>query len=394
MKKILLLLFLFGFTLIDNSAIFARAKNPLKKITTAHFLQVAKLKEQPQVEAGITKSPILNIGIFPDEPPISYVSRSGEYRGIAVDIWEEIATLLQLKYKYTPVHTTYEQAIRDLAAGKYDLLVGPVSVTHERIKLIDYSRPYFLNKVGVAVKDKKVNFFTTISSIFGITLLILIISFFVCFIIFSHVFWLYERDKCKQVSKNYRDGIKEAMWTTITSFLRDVLYDPKSTGARIVLGFWLLLSVIFMATISAVVTATLTYSLTQGYAPFEHVSDLNNKLIGVEKDTADVQIALEFGAKVYQQDTTYLSLQSLSTGYVNGVVGDYFLMHTIIRTHPELKVHMSNLILSNDEYAFAIRNGNKLRKDIDTYLTMLQDKGFTAAICKQYISAQIHSCEF
>ena len=340
------------------------------------------------------QQPVIRVGVFPSAAPISYVDNNGRYQGIAVKIWQEIADQLGLAYKYVPIRTTYDQSVIDLAAGKYDLIVGPLSVTHERLKLVDYSRPYFLNKIGLVVRDEKVNFFSTIRSIFGITLIILTSLFLIAFIVFSHIFWIYERGKCKQVSKNYSDGIREAMWTTITSFLRDVLYDPKTTGARVVLGFWLLLSVIFMAAISALVTATLTYSLTQQHTPFKKMSDLNNRVIAVEEGTIDAQTALRAGAKIHPEKTLYAALQSLSAGEVEGVVDDYFLAEGMIKKYPELKVHLSNLILSNDEYAFAMPDGSKLKKAIDLELTKLQDKGFTKAICRKYITGQIHSCEF
>ncbi len=336
----------------------------------------------------------LRVGVFPDTPPISFVDQNQHYHGVAVSMWEEIAARLSLKYSYIPIHSSYDQAVLDLAAGKYDILVGPVSVTHKRLQIISYSRPFFLNKMGLVVKKERVNFFTTIGSIFGATLLVLLVIFLVSFVIFSHVFWLCERGKCKQVSKNYINGIKEAMWTTITSFLRDVLYDPKSTGARVVLGFWLLLSVIFMATISAVVTATLTYSLTQHHAPFEQVSDLNNRLVGVQSASANTAVAMRTGAKVQELGSLYHALQELAAGRLDGVVGDYFLVQALIKSHHELNLRMSRLILTNDEYAFALPKGSKLKQPIDIELTNLQDKGFAAAICKEYLYGDFHSCEF
>lgn len=345
------------------------------------------------LSVGFAKSPILNVGVIADAEPIAYVNHAGQYDGVAVMLWKEIAKELNYQYRFIPIKTTYNQAIHDLAKKKYDVLVGAISVIHDRVKLVDYSRPFFLNQIGIAVHQQHLTFLDTLQLSFGRTVLIIFILFIVFLLIFSHLFWYFEKDSCRQVSKTYRRGIGEAIWTTVSSFLRDVLYDPKNTSARVVLGFWLLLSVIFISVVTAIITATLTYNLQAERQYFKNAVDLNNKLVGVQQGTSSENLLMKFGAKIKSYPREISALEALNQGEVEGVVGDYFILKRLIKKNSNLKLRMSSLKLIYDEYAFPVPYGSPYLKAINLEITRLQDYDFSNAICRRYLAEDAQNCK-
>ena len=98
------------------------------------FLAPFYLKAEPS-------SP-LKVGIFLESPPFSYRDKNGAYVGAAVGIFKHIAKELKWSYEFIPLKPDFNEGTRRLAQGEFDLLIGAMSITYERYKLVDFSFPF------------------------------------------------------------------------------------------------------------------------------------------------------------------------------------------------------------------------------------------------------------
>jgi len=93
-------------------------------------------------------------------PPWAYVEK-GEYKGITVDTMREIAKIEGLKLEFRDL--PWPSLIPALSAGKIDILVSSLRVTHERDKVIDYTIPFFEERDQVLVlEDSDLNIATAL----------------------------------------------------------------------------------------------------------------------------------------------------------------------------------------------------------------------------------------
>lgn len=82
----------------------------------------------------------VRVGLTGDYRPFSIKDSAGKFEGIDVDMAESLAKGLGVKLEIVP--TTWPTLMADLAAQKYDVGMGGISVTLERAKTAYFSAPF------------------------------------------------------------------------------------------------------------------------------------------------------------------------------------------------------------------------------------------------------------
>ena len=154
---------------------------------------------------------VLRVGVVPGEP--FAIITNNQYRGIAIDIWELLAQNLNIKYQFVPMSEHTDDDVRQLAQGKVDLLIGPIIPTKERAALVDFTKPFYLNQIGIVVPAKKIPFFSTLLDVLSTSFSWMALSILLLFLLYLHIFWFFERRKNYMgVQTSYWPGIKTAFW--------------------------------------------------------------------------------------------------------------------------------------------------------------------------------------
>ena len=74
-------------------------------------------------------------------PPFTYKASSGEWTGFEVELGREICAAMERECDLAP--TGWSGIIPSLTSGKVDFILGSMSITEERDKVIDFSVPYY-----------------------------------------------------------------------------------------------------------------------------------------------------------------------------------------------------------------------------------------------------------
>lgn len=82
-------------------------------------------------------------------PPFSFVDTSNQVVGFDIDIGNEIAK--RLGVKGVAISTAWDGIIAGLLAGKYDSIIGSMTITPEREKAVDFVGPYYRSGRGIFV---------------------------------------------------------------------------------------------------------------------------------------------------------------------------------------------------------------------------------------------------
>lgn len=118
-------------------AIFAAVCLPL---TLAHADDLQKIEKAGKLSIALS-------GAF---PPFSFVDENNNVVGFDVDIGNAIAK--RLKVQPEIVTTAWDGIIAGLATGRYDAIIGSMSITEERKKAVDFVGPYYRSGLAVFVK--------------------------------------------------------------------------------------------------------------------------------------------------------------------------------------------------------------------------------------------------
>jgi ABC-type amino acid transport substrate-binding protein len=94
----------------------------------------------------------LSIGTYFVNPPFEYVS-GGQRIGFEVDLMNEIAARLSLAPVF--VDTQWETILQEMQAGRYDCIVGGITITPERRQMLAWSTPYMTTTLSLVVDSRR-----------------------------------------------------------------------------------------------------------------------------------------------------------------------------------------------------------------------------------------------
>ncbi len=333
----------------------------------------------------------VKIGVLTSSRPFAWTS-SGEFLGTSVDIFKQVQKRYNIPCKMMSAGANVAAALDSLAAGDFDVLVGPVSVTEDRHARFLFTRPYFLNHLSMAVvveSNSRLHAmlsalkepFLTVFPVLGGVILFMSLCFF-----------LFDR-KRGQGRGRFLSGFFEAFWEVIIILIQgEILKDTKSIGKRALVLIWLLLSIALLSMFIGTVTASLT-NFNENEKSIVNLkrSDLESQKIVVVKGSVAEREVIRLGGvpvAVKDRDQAY---KILMQGEVFGYVDDFLLLKNLVHQCPKAK--MTRLNIKNDEVAFAIRKDRKgLLEKFNAVITNMQDTGTAESICRTHLGSDAVLC--
>jgi polar amino acid transport system substrate-binding protein len=99
---------------------------------------------------GSSATKVLRVGLDDTYPPMEYKDEAGNFAGFDIEMSKEIGKRLGVEVQYVP--TAWTAIFNGLSADKYDCIISSLSITEDRKKSLDYTRPYISNNQVIAVK--------------------------------------------------------------------------------------------------------------------------------------------------------------------------------------------------------------------------------------------------
>ena len=121
-----------GSSSTQYAAVSAKAKNEHLEFMTIDSI----LKDE------IVQSGELRVGFESGYLPFEMTDKKGKFIGFDIDIPKEMAK--EMGVTFVPVNTQWEGIIPTLIQGKFDIIIGGMTITEERKKVIDFSAPYII----------------------------------------------------------------------------------------------------------------------------------------------------------------------------------------------------------------------------------------------------------
>ncbi|MBU4530489.1 MAG: transporter substrate-binding domain-containing protein [Hoeflea sp.] len=100
--------------------------------------------------ATIKEKGVMRIAMSGAYPPFNFVNEQNEVVGFDAAIGTEIAKRMGLEAEI--VTTAWDGIIGGLLANKFDAIVGSMSITEERLKVVDFVGPYYTTKRAIFTK--------------------------------------------------------------------------------------------------------------------------------------------------------------------------------------------------------------------------------------------------
>lgn len=133
-----------------NTSMNILRRSLLVGATALMGLSVAPMAASADELAEIKERGVLRIAMSGQYPPFNFVNEQNEVVGFDPAIGTEIAKRMGLEVEI--ITTAWDGIIGGLLANKYDAVVGSMSITEERDKVIDFVGPYYNTKRAIFTK--------------------------------------------------------------------------------------------------------------------------------------------------------------------------------------------------------------------------------------------------
>jgi ABC-type amino acid transport substrate-binding protein len=304
---------------------------------------------------------VLTIGVKSAAPFL--VQLGDEPEGLSVAFWQEVQEKEQMRYAYRNFDDI-ASLLSALEQGEVDMSINPITVSEERMHVLDFSQPFFIS--GTAMVHRRQSswmaFFDNLFSwrFFSAVGVLLAVIF-----IFGLLVWILERRKNPEQFKAGWRGVMDGFWWSAVTMTTVGYGDkaPVSTGGRVVGFIWMFTAILLISGLTAGVASALT------------VSSLENEVDSIEDlrrfKTATVagSSTEDFLDKYDLPDFTYASISEALDALENKTV-DYVIFdrpvlafHLKQRDNDQLVIDPQDL--KTDYYSFAFPKGNGLRNKLD-----------------------------
>jgi ABC-type amino acid transport substrate-binding protein len=113
------------------------------------FSAITTYSGNPQNQEFTTLKPkILTVATYFTNPPFEFINND-QQEGFEVDLISEIAKRLNLQVELK--NTRWESIIQELTENRYDLIMGAITITPTRQRLITFSEPYMTTTLSIVI---------------------------------------------------------------------------------------------------------------------------------------------------------------------------------------------------------------------------------------------------
>ena len=328
-------------------------------------------------------------------PPFVARGFDGKLRGLAIDIFKQVAIKNNWQYQFILVDGSVESLLNDLKNKKYDIVIGPISINFERMKIVDFSRPYYLSEEKLAIHRHTASPLKAVIDIIYSIPLGIFIYILVLLLVIAHIIWLSERHKNPEMPQKYLPGIIFSTWFFIAHFFKGgLLYRPKTNTARAILLIWLILALSIFLIATSTYTAYITARLVDSKQSIEDVAELVGVKIAYVQGHSYASFPKEVGAIGVPVATVEEALKMIKDRKVFGAIGDQIILASALNKSPNKDVVISTMRLRNDEFAFAFPENSPYLRPVNLAIVEMQDNGDMHSICETHVGNFNLNCEF
>jgi polar amino acid transport system substrate-binding protein len=313
----------------------------------------------------------LRVAVY-DAEPYGGKGSDGLYAGASVDLWRRAAEHLNWPYQLTLVPQMGD-VLSGLEDGSYDVAIGAITITPERLARVDFSYPTHRSGVAVAFMrrtgaDAALRQYGSAVGDLGPLLIALVVFLTVTGVLM----WAFERSPWKDHDKSgsqasvasWHEGI---YWAVVT--MTTVGYGDKTPQTHLGRGLAvvsMLGSVVLVSLLTTNLVARMTANQVEGGSV--RISDLSGKRLAAVSDSSGAEYLDNQRFAYNKFGNLPDALNAVVSGRVDGVVNSVGALQYLVNTRFSGSVAAPNGLLAPAYMAFALPKNSALKKPLDQVL--------------------------
>lgn len=325
----------------------------------------------------------LTVGVAGSAP---FVIDTQQQTGISLEIWQNMANVAGVDYRLEPF-TSVPQALAALDSGRLDMVIGPVSITADRVDKFRFTQPYFMTSLSIMSRVESPTIWQRIKPFFSIHFFYAVFIFLCILAIVGTLLWLTERHKNPdEFPLRPARGIANGMWCAIVTMSTTGYGDrsPKTFWGRLIAGSWMIISIIFATTMVAGIASTLTLT---GFTTntISKAEDLSKKKVAVVKNSPAEDLVKKYNGKAVYIESLQQGYEALEAKKVSAVLYDRAQLLYLNKEKNEDDISVSVYEYFRQGYGFAVPRDYTGLDALNKALLTLQESGRIAQILNEWI---------
>lgn len=313
--------------------------------------------------ADESDKPVLRVGLS-EVPPFVIHEKNGDWRGISVDLWQDIAKQLGYQFEFEPMQ--FGELLPSLEAGSLDVVIGALTMTAERESKFDFTHPIYQTGLAIAVPRGADNSgWSALKGLLSWQFASLVLGLAGLLLLVGALLWAFERQRNKdQFGGNPAQGLGNSFWWAAVT-MTTVGYGDKSPvtlGGRLIAIIWMFSALIMVSTFTAAVTTALTVGNLQ--SGIEGAEDLNRAHVATVGGTVGEKYLTSQRIRNTVYPDVLSAMRSVQEGTTDAVVYDLPILQYRNTELARGGLQVLPGTFDNQSYAFAVASGSKLREPI------------------------------
>jgi polar amino acid transport system substrate-binding protein len=319
------------------------------------------------------------------EPPFVSKLPNG-YGGLAIELWEQIAFSQGWQFKYIEA-ASFPELLDLVRRGTIDIAVGDLTITIQRLKLFDFSQPYFDSGLQIMIESHRhTGLRALIRGMHEAGHLRIIVAGIGLLVLATIFLTIFDRRLDPEFQKNWVPGLAESFYHVMST---SVTGNP--THKRIIEGplgvvlaaLCLMLGVLVAAYITSSMTSVMTANTLRG--EINEPQDLPGKKVGTIAGTTAESFTRSAGLDAEGFGDMDSAVHALLMGEISAIVYNAPTLRFYEREHPDLPVIEVGPLFAPRKFGFALPFGSPLQRAINPALLGLIEDGFIDRLSLKYL---------
>lgn len=300
-------------------------------------------------------------------PPFVIDEGNGEYSGISIYLWEHIGNELGLKFSYK--EDDIQGMLEGVSNGSYFAAVSALTITSEREESVDFTHPFYVTGLGIAVPYKSTGLLGSIRSLFTPDFWWVVLLLIGLLLFWGILVWIFERqENQEEFGGSAAEGIGNGFWWAAVTMTTVGYGDksPRTLGGRVVGFIWMFTAIIVISFFTASIASSLT--VTQLDSRVSGPGDLPNARVGVLVNSATQEYMVQENIRVQPFNSLDEGLEAVDEERIDAFVHDAPIIGYMIQQDFRNQVRLLPNTFNDQYYGIVLPINSEYRNLINRIL--------------------------
>ncbi len=362
---------------------------PLTLLPFLIFLILPAIFLRGQSQPGpsmLNNRPTLIIGTK-EAPPFSMKRVDGEWEGISMDLWKEVAAEIGVDYELR--ETDLHGLLEGVATDSLDASIAAITITSDREAMLDFSHPYYQTGLGIAVRSGGGGMFGILGRLISLDFLSVVGALLLVLLLVGLLIWLVERKKNpEQFGGKAVEGIGSGFWWSAVTMTTVGYGDkaPVTFAGRLIGLIWMFAAIIIISGFTAAIAASLTVSELE--SEVKGVSDLPRVRVGAVNEAIGAVYLSERNISHRLFGNAAEGMAALRNREIDALVHDAPLLKYLSNIDPDADILVLPETFDKQFYGIALPDESPWREAINRALLKKAHGPDWNAILARYLGAE------